>query len=383
MRVLFVSRGYPTEKNPMFGNYEAVQARALTKRGIQVTVVVIRRIRNYFFSYQFVEKHFQDEGVDVYFINSTISYFIAPFYLFRDKRLEEKAICKFVRESLKNGICFDLVHAHIIVPAVFAIPLKTQFNLPLVVTEHWSRVNQDTVDSYIHENGKVYQYADYVMAVSHFLSTNITKNFGVKCHVVNNMVDDLFFEGNLEEHQDSTTVRFIAVGSLLPIKGFDMLIRAFAKMKKKSKADLCIIGNGSEYQNLQDLINSFLLQDKIHLLGYKSPEEISNLLSDSDCYVLSSKSETFCIACIEAMAKGLPVIATDCGGPKEYINEETGVFVPVDDEDALADAMDRMVLDGKKYNKDRIRNYCREHFSEDVIVEQLSRIYHETISKYK
>ena len=155
------------------------------------------------------------------------------------------------------------------------------------------------------------------------------------------------------------------------------------KRKEKSKAYLCIIGNGSEYQNLQDLINNVLLQEKIHLLGYKSPEEISNLLSDSDCYVLSSKSETFCIACIEAMAKGLPVIATDCGGPKEYINEETGVFVPIDDEDALANAMDRMVLDGKKYNKGRIRNYCREHFSEDVIVEQLSRIYHETISKYK
>lgn len=382
MRVLFVSRGYPTEKDPMFGNYEAVQARALTKRGIQVTVVVVRRIRKYFFSYQFIEKHFQDEGVDVYFINSTISYFIAPFYIFRNKRLEEKALCKFMRESLKNGICFDLIHAHIIVPAVWAIPLKTKFKLPLVVTEHWSRVNQDMVDSYIRKNGKVYQYADYVMAVSHFLSANLTKNFGVKCHVINNMVDDLFFEGSIEDHQDRTTVRFIAIGSLLPIKGFDTLIRAFAKMKMMNKADLCIVGEGSEHQNLQELLNSVLLQHKIHLLGYKSPKEISNLLSDSDYYVLSSKSETFCIACIEAMAKGLPIIATECGGPKEYINEETGVFVSIDDEDALADAMDRMVLYGKNFKRDRIRNYCRKHFSEDVIVEQLSRIYKEMISKY-
>ena len=103
------------------------------------------------------------------------------------------------------------------------------------------------------------------------------------------------------------------------------------------------------------------------------------MLETSDCFVLASKSETFGIVYIEAMAKGLPVIATRCGGPEEFVNKDNGLLVDVGDCEALTEAMVYMMNHKDLYNKEMIRQFCLENFSESAIADKIIEEYNKVI----
>ena len=130
-------------------------------------------------------------------------------------------------------------------------------------------------------------------------------------------------------------------------------------------------------------INTYNLQDNIILLGKKSKEDIVPLLQQSDLFILPSRSETFGVAYIEAMACGLPIIATDCGGPRDIVTPENGLLIPNEDTCALADAILYMVRNINKYNRKAIAEDCQARFSSEVIAKQLTQIFEDTIKKYK
>ena len=185
------------------------------------------------------------------------------------------------------------------------------------------------------------------------------------------------------KERDSKLV-FVAIGRLIYGKGFDLLIAAFDKLKLTTDLwELNIIGAGEEHDNLQKQINEASLQNNIHLLGYKSKEEIISFLSKSDVFVLPSRSETFGVVYVEAMALGLPVIATVCNGPEEFVTKTDGLLIPVDDVDALADAIKYMFEHYDQYDRKRIAEDCKDRFSPKVIAQQLTHVFEQTIEEYK
>ena len=99
--------------------------------------------------------------------------------------------------------------------------------------------------------------------------------------------------------------------------------------------------------------------------------QLFDFLQNSNVFVLSSHSETFSVVCIEAMALGLPVIATACGGPEEFVTDEVGVLVKTSDVDALALAMNEMYENSHKYNRIKIADFCKSNFAPKVIAEKL------------
>jgi glycosyltransferase involved in cell wall biosynthesis len=174
------------------------------------------------------------------------------------------------------------------------------------------------------------------------------------------MVSDHFFEQRtegtnmLEKHD---CIRFISVGSLVGLKGFDLIINALSMSKSLAKCMLSIIGSGPEEANLHRLIEANGLQDKVHLLGQKTSDEVSAQIAASDCFILLSRRETFGIVYIEAMAKGKPVIATICGGPEGFVNDTNGILIPTDDVEAAAKAIDYMVENLDKYESTQVSNH--------------------------
>ena len=84
---------------------------------------------------------------------------------------------------------------------------------------------------------------------------------------------------------------------------------------------------------------------------------------------------------IEAMAKGLPVIATRCGGPETFLRQEHGRFVEKENVKELADAMNYMLAHYSAYNSEEIKKYCYNHFSQDVIADQIIGIYNQVLNK--
>ena len=136
----------------------------------------------------------------------------------------------------------------------------------------------------------------------------------------------------------------VAMGRLVRVKGFDLLIEAFAQCAGQHPEWLLVIlGEGEERSNLESLIVAKGLQDRVRLAGQVSRP--SHILGQADLFVLSSRFEGFPNALMEAMACKLAVISTDCpNGPRDIVRDGVdGLLVPPDDVIALAKGMDRLM----------------------------------------
>lgn len=131
--------------------------------------------------------------------------------------------------------------------------------------------------------------------------------------------------------------KIVAIGRLVPDKGYDRLIRAFARVDEP-RATLTILGVGPELHSLRRLSQAVGVADRVEFPGFVS--DAGAYLSGARCFALSSHHETFSLALVEALSHGLAVVATRSGGPTEILNSpELGQLVPVDDEAALAAAI--------------------------------------------
>ncbi len=134
----------------------------------------------------------------------------------------------------------------------------------------------------------------------------------------------------------------LSVGRLVPGKRFDLLIKAFAQLKNKS-ASLVIVGEGSERQNLTALIDELGLSPRVKLPGYV--QDTGAYYASAKCFALTSSTESFGLVLVEALGFGLPVLATDCGGPREVLDDgRYGVLLEVDlTPDTLASEIDKVL----------------------------------------
>lgn len=193
----------------------------------------------------------------------------------------------------------------------------------MVGIEHAARFNSDKLDVKTYEAAQyAYNNTDAIITVSNSLKERIRHHFGKDSIVIHNTASPYFFKHELNFERKDKRYSMIAIGSLIYRKGFDLLIRALTNLNiPRSSWALKIIGEGEERNNLQNLIDSCGLVGNIELLGQLPRNEIAQILNDSDFFILPSRSENFSVAIIEALACGLPVITSNCGGSKECIND--------------------------------------------------------------
>lgn len=149
----------------------------------------------------------------------------------------------------------------------------------------------------------------------------------------------------LRRREASGVPTIVAAGRLVPSKGFDLLMTAFASLADEFPAwKLVILGEGDERGRLEELGRQLRIADRLTLAGWhREPGEI---LRTADLFVLSSHYEGFPNVLLEAMACGLPVVATDCCGVADVVtHEKDGLIVPVGETAQLAAAMKRMMQD--------------------------------------
>jgi glycosyltransferase involved in cell wall biosynthesis len=135
--------------------------------------------------------------------------------------------------------------------------------------------------------------------------------------------------------------RLLFVGRLNPVKGVEYLIDAMAGIKKKgTDVELTIAGDGPERKRLENLSKRLNVYNHVRFLGMVDRLKIASLMSESDIFVLPSISEGFPLVVLEAMACGLPIIATKVGGLPEVIEEgRNGLLVNPRDSVALASSI--------------------------------------------
>jgi glycosyltransferase involved in cell wall biosynthesis len=135
-------------------------------------------------------------------------------------------------------------------------------------------------------------------------------------------------------------IRFVYLGRLVNWKAVDLLIEAFAQVTQKvTNAELLILGDGNERQNLERQARELGIYDKVEFAGYVMGEQGVRRMRESDIFVLPSLRECGGIVMLEAMAIGLPVIGANWAGPSVHITDETGIRVPVDSQKAYVDGL--------------------------------------------
>ena len=381
MKILIIANGYPNKHDPQWGCFEKDQAVALKNLGHDVCILYIdKRFRRYW--RKTGVKHFTENGISVF----GIFWFpmlglknIAPKFHFR---LVTLMMGKVFKNVLKHWGKPDVIYAHYMYNIAFATKLKEKYNIPLVGMEHWSELTKSNLSPLLRYWGEAaYTKADKLLAVSESLQSHIYRHFGKESTVVYDMLGQEFVSADVKKRDINQPFRFIAVGSLLPIKSFDLLIKAYARSKlSNAGCTLSIIGGGAEFKNLENIITSQNLLGKVFLLGRKTKHDIIEMLSNCHVYVLSSHAETFGVACIEALSQGLPAIATKCGGPEEFINADNGILVPTEDVNALSEAMVNMYNNYETYDSVAIAEECKRRFAPQVIAEQLTRIFEEVVN---
>ena len=161
-----------------------------------------------------------------------------------------------------------------------------------------------------------------------------------------------------------------------PIKGYDILIRAFSLFARgKSDVQLVLGGDGAERESLEMLADSFSCSKKIVFTGSIQREKVPRFYEDCAVFVCSSLTETFSIVTAEALCSGVPVVATKCGGPEDMIDKTNGYLVDVGNPEQMAAALNVLYYNRDSYDRCHIRENAQNCFCYKKIVNQYEVLY--------
>jgi glycosyltransferase involved in cell wall biosynthesis len=369
LKILICARGYNSFRDNTIGTFELDQAKALKAAGFDVRIASLD-LRSV--------KRIRPIGAKLFRKNSMHCVTVNSFSSMLPGGLSEKRGTKAARTALKwicnDGWQPDIIHAHFTEIASCFAQAAGDTGAKFVVTEHSSLMNTDSPnEKNLAQAKKAYLAADKVVAVSSALARNIKTSTGIQPEVIGNVVDtDVFSSISNGSGQD--TFKFVSCGNLVDVKNFELLFTAFSKLHN-SNAQLTIFGDGVKKQQLVNLCKSLGIADKVRFKGHQPREVIAKEYAVSDAFVLASKSETFGVSFIEAMCAGLPVVATRCGGPEDFVSEHNGLLCENGDVDSLVRAMDTMMFTAISYDRRRIHNFAVHNYSPNGVAQKLTALY--------
>lgn len=290
---------------------------------------------------------------------------------------------------------FDIVHSHWILPqGFFGAIAKYIFKIPLIVTIHGSDIfalkrlnfiksfvlNRSTA---VTANSTATQKEAYEVSPS---SNPLLIPEGVDLSMFNSKKRDLQWRKKM--NNDAEII--LAVGRLIKWKGFNFLLKAMPKILKKfPKAKLVIVGSGPEEMNLKKIVESLKLSKNVVFLENVSHDKLSVMYASSDIFVSpsitnesSGEKEALGLVIIEAIASGIPVVASDSGGIKDTVDgKSTGFLAREKDPDDIAQKTIDL-LSNFKIRKEIVREGLRhvgERYSWHILAKKYSDLYKKCI----
>ncbi len=374
MKVAILSSGCPTNRYPLNGVFAFDQAKALAQAGIDVYFLSIdlRSIRN---RRHWGYTHGEQDSVKWY----NYSLPIGPFT--KILQLVAKPIILYLyKKAFDKNSRPDLCHAHFTDMGNLAFVLKKNFGTPYVVTEHSSTMNKDVIPEWLLLRAKEsYSNAEKVITVSSLLAESVLRKTGEHCIVIPNIIDTSVF--GLKNRNTHEGLRIVSTALLSERKRIHLLLQAVAELRDNYKdIYINIIGSGPEFDRLKKFANSHFPEGQVTFHGMLSRSEAGDVYKNSDCFVLPSALETFGVVYVEAMAAGLPVIATRCGGPEDFVDDSNGLLIDVDDLAQLKQAIIFMYNHYMDYDASRIKENVTMKFSPEVVANRIKSIYKEILN---
>lgn len=253
-------------------------------------------------------------------------------------------VCSMFDDYMEKYGKPDVLHAHCAKWAGYAaMQISQKYGIPYVITEHLSKLIFENEFGPAPSNAwqipllkECYQQANMVIPVSEELADSISCYFGTEYQwqAISNTIDTGFFHYQPRSPQKRRAFRFCCLANFWPMKGYDVLVAAFQRLRETGlEAELHIAGRGTDSAACRSMLSEGIVTHG--LLGKK---EVRDLLYQSDALVLASRSEVQPLVLLEAMSTGIPVISTECV-PKCLRVKEGSTIVPIGDAQALANAM--------------------------------------------
>ncbi len=294
---------------------------------------------------------------------------------------------KLVRILKDNRI--DLLHCHVHKPTVYGVMAARLAGTPTVLS-HVHGLGRSGNFRRRLTNFLVSRKCSRIISVANSVKDDVLRNNwrmpAEKVSVLENSVDYGRFAGVSVCGADAKQMLalppeafvFGTVGRLAKTKGLPFLIEAFSTAKQQiPSAELVLLGNGPCREELERQVSKTPCRDSIHFLGHR--DNIAQLYRAMDTFVLASVAEGMPRAILEAMAAGVPCIATEVGGIPEILpNRDLGRLVPARDSGALAAAMIELAQTPAGLRKQlaaRASDRVHRLYSHEVVREKLSDLY--------
>lgn len=372
MKIWVIGRGYPTTSNGMWGSFELEQAKLLSRNGHKVCYIALTLS---FFNRKDPRgfREFEEDGVHIFTYSHLYFPGKAGIYL---ERFEDKCWRTLLDRTKADAGMPELIHIHYpsMLSSINEIEKYRKAGVRIYVTEHWSRVLINDLKK--HELMRLQYYGKYsncFMSVSQNLLdaacglTEIT----VPKAIVPNLVSPVFRK--TENRKKSKCFTFIAVGRLVPVKQFDIIIQQFIEVfSGRDDVKLKIIGSGNMKVVLEKIAGDC---PQIQFTGMLKQPDVAKEISKADVLVSYSKYETFCVPVAEGWLCGKPAIISDRVGISSYLADWLGVEVAYDTPAELGKAMIETMNGYRKYNGEKISEYAKRMFTEEAIYQKLVDAY--------
>ncbi len=384
LKVLFVSSWYPTKYRPLHGIF--VQRHAeLVAQHCNVSTVFITSS--------------EEAGCEINTLNGVFTVTV----FFKRTKINIPLISGFIRLSRylsawKKGITIylnqqgrpDIIQSNVVYPvSVVAARLSKKWKIPFVILEHWS--------GYFPRDGRYKGFrlkflsemavkrASAMAVVSDSLKQMmLNANLRNTYYIIPNVVDTNAFKPAENNIPKENKFEFIHVSfEEQQRKNVSGIIRSFAKFHAKNQSATLkmVVDTGEVTEKLSELAKSLGIENAVSFTGTTSKTELVKMLQHANAFVLFSDVETQAIILLEAMCCGIPVISSRCGGPEEFITEQNGLLVDIENENQLAEAMEKMVKERDKYDSSTIRNSILDRVSEDSIANKFMQMYSEVLKQ--
>lgn len=381
-KVLFLASWYPSRIHPIAGIFIKRHAEAVSLYS-DVAVLFVT-----------ADKSLKDK---IYDIEYSIENNIPTVRVYYKRFSKVKGVSKFINfyrylkasylglKIIKENFGKpDLVHVNVALYAgITGLLLKKLINIPYLITEHWS--------GYIPNNGDykglitklftklIIKNASAVTTVSNYLKDAMLKrSLYNKYFVVPNVVDIKI--NCVQSKIDNKKKKILHISLLYDreknISDILLVLNKVAYEKNRDDFEFHILGDGVDREKLQNLAKELgLLNKYVFFHGLKKPEEVYKFLEDADFLITNSNYETFSVATAEALVCGVPVIATRCGGPEDFVTEDCGILIEPRNREQLLQAILYMLDNSHKYDREKISQYAKSKFRYEVVGKQFQEIY--------
>ena len=281
-------------------------------------------------------------------------------------------LARLLRQERVDIVYTFLIHAHIIGRTTGRIS-----NVPVILssqqTEGWETWNQRWM------NRITARWCSAIVAVSKSVEQYLLTDVGIsleKIVTIYNSVDVERFPPRAELFRNPSNPTLGTVARLNPEKDYDTLLEAFQRVLQSYPGTrLLIAGDGPERPRLERKVHSLELGNSVQFLGHV--EDVTRVFAQLDVYVQSSHIEGFSVAILEALASGLPVVATRVGGNSEAVLDNVcGLLVEPRNPKALAAALCELLKDPERSRRmgAAARQHARQSFSNDAAMARMEAL---------